>query len=1376
MNQLALKLTPIRKQNILSFGKRFFLFSTALAMLATPKILQAADITWNGNLSTGAGQAWRTGTNWVGAVVPTAADNATFDAGGSATIMTVDFGAAAGVQQVGSITVGSGRASNFSIRSLTTSSTNGTLLLNGVGGILLSNASTISLTFTNASTGTNLALGLAASGAFFCGGNAPVTSGTIQIYSTISESGGSRSITKTGGGQLYLRGTNTYTGTTTVQAGDLQVDDVGTIGIGTNTLFLSGGNLQSGASRSGTSAAQQPLANPIVITQDAYIQNRAGTASTRFLALSGTLSGSAGTLKIADPTTTPGNTFAVRFFNTNINFTRPMIVGDSGYDLASAFSVMETANTNGTQIFSGDISGVGSIRRLNPFTSGAIAGTTVFSGNNTYSGGTTITAGSMLANNTVGSALGSGAVSVTGLNSILGGNGSIVATTTVNTNATVSPGTNSISVANLNISDLTLGNGANYLWQIKSATGVGGTDWDLITCSSSWTDAASSGTAITIKVDSLGATPTGWNSGTARDWIIIQSATANSFDSSHFTVDITSFSGSISGGWNTYVSGGALHLTYTPGADLVINVPSGSQTQAAAGHPLITGGTNVVKVGNGEVIFDNAANSYSGLTRILAGTFSLDVDALNGSGALGANSSATLLGNTTGTSNATLNIRVSGVTDGHNVTVQSGSSGTKTIGTTITTGIATFSGDITLQASAALTAPVGGSAIFSGNVTGAGGLTLGGGGAITLAAVNSYSGTTTITGGTLNLNDKGLGTNTVTISAPVVLDNTGAASVTLNASPQNWNANFSFTGTTNLNLGSGPVTMSATRTVTANASTLTVGGAIAGSGGLVKLGAGTLALTAVTNSTYTGGTTNAAGTIALNGTATFGDGTGTLALSGGNILSTGTRSGLPVSNNVVMTADTTIYGNSTAAAPSSRILPFSGNWTINSGTLRVGNTGLSGNSFFLRLLAGNNVTTPVIVGDPGFDTPGAISVLEFYNDNTTPVQTVSGVISGSGQVWRGNLTSGAGGTTIFTGNSTYAGGTILDSGALGLGLDSTPTTGVVTSGPLGTGPFEIQNDPNIFVFAAGGARTIANAIVLNGVTNTVFSGTNALTFNGSVNVGTVGKTLTVSNTANVTFAGTMTNIASLTKAGPGKLIFTGDSSPRTNTTTVSAGTLLINNTTGSGTGSGDVTVNSGGTLGGTGAIDGAVTVNSGGTIAAGASIGTLTINSNLTLAGNVAVEVNRSVSPSNDVIVVTGVLTNAGTGTVTITNLGPALAVGNKFQIFNGAVANGNALTVTGGGVNWTNQLAVDGSIAVLSIVSSVNTNTFTLGAVVSGNNLNLSWPPDRLGWKVQTQTNTLSAGLNANWVTLPATATVTNYSLTINPANPAVFIRMTYP
>lgn len=1349
-----------------SHFSKSFLWALALASLTIQ--VEAADITWSGG-TIGGGQAWRSTANWSGGVVPTSADNAIFDSAGTATIITIDFGAAAGVQQVGSITVGSGRTSNLSIRSLATSSTNGTLLLNGVGGVLLSNNSAITLTFTNASTGTNLALGLGASGTIFCGGNAPVTSGTIQIYSTITEVGGQRSITKTGGGQLYLRGTNSYTGTTTVSQGDLQVDDVGTIGIGTNTLFLSGGNLQSGASRSGTSASAQPLANPIVITTDAYIQNRAGTATNRFFALSGTLSGSAGTLKIANPTTTPGNTFAVRLFNNSINFSRPMIVGEFGYDLNSAFTVMELANTNGTQTFSGDISGVGSIRRLNPFSASTPAGTTIFSGNNTYSGGTTISSGTMLANNTVGSGLGSGTVIVTNVG-ILGGNGSITASTIIMSGGTISPGSAGTNFGSLAVSDLNLTTNANYLWQVGAvpASGTAGVNWDVITCSSAWSDTATAAMPITIKVDSRGTTPTGWNPATAQTWTLISSGTANGFDVSHFSLDTTAFTASAPGIFALSVSGGSLQLTYTPASDIIINVASGSVDQGGTSptpYPILTGEVGVQKVGNGEVVFTNSANNYQGTTKIYAGTLSLATDANNGSGAFGTGTTAAQLGFTAGNSNATLNINTPGVTLGRAVQVLAGSTGIKTIGTTISSGTANFLGDFTLADSVTLTAAAGGSAIFSGNITGSGGLSLTGAGSITLGAPNSYSGPTTLSAASVNLNASAIGSNTLTIASATTLDNTSGSSVTLNNNPpQNWNANFTFTGSTNLNLGSGSVTINTSRALTVNGSTLTVGGSIAGPGGLTKLGAGTLAFTASTNSLYTGPTTNAAGTIAINGSATFGDGSSPLYLSGGNILSTGTRSGFPLTNNVVMSADTTLYGNSTATAPSSRILPFAGNWTTLAGTLRVGNTGSASNSFFMRMLAGSNMSGPIIVGDPAFDTPGAISVLQFYQDSNAPVQTVSSVISGSGQVWRGQLGVGAGGTTILSGNSTFSGGMIFNSGTLGIGLNSTPTSGTVTSGPLGIGTFEIQNDPAINIFASGGARTLANNVFLNGVTNVTFTGTNALTFNGGVNIGTVSKTITVNSTAPVTFSGAMTNVAALTKAGTGRLIITGDNSTRTNATAVSAGTLLVNNTSGSGTGAGVVNVNSGGTLGGTGLIGGTLTVNAGGTLAPGnLAIGTITITNGLNLAGNVAIEVNTSASPSNDIVAVTGVLTNFSGSTLTVANLGPALAVGNKFTIFTQPVLNGDALTVSGGGVTWSNRLAVDGSIVVIPTPVSSAPSFAAGGVSVSGGGVVSLTATGALGgtFKLWASTNLAATPVTNTW-TLLQSGTISSNPFTI--------------
>jgi hypothetical protein len=157
---------------------------------------------------------------------------------------------------------------------------------------------------------------------------------------------------------------------------------------------------------------------------------------------------------------------------------------------------------------------------------------------------------------------------------------------------------------------------------------------------------------------------------------------------------------------------------------------------------------------------------------------------------------------------------------------------------------------------------------------------------------------------------------------------------------------------------------------------------------------------------------------------------------------------------------------------------------------------------------------------------------------------------------------------------------------------------------------------------------------------------------------------------------------------------------------------------------GAVTVASGATLGGNGSVGGPVTVQPGGTIAAGASIGTLTINNNVTLSGNVVAEVNTAVSPSNDLVVVTGVLTNSGTGTVTLSNLGPALVAGNSFTLFSKPLANGGAMSVTttpalASGLVLSNRLSLDGSVLVVNTGPGTFTNSPAIGSLsLSGGNV----------------------------------------------------------
>ena len=82
----------------------------------------------------------------------------------------------------------------------------------------------------------------------------------------------------------------------------------------------------------------------------------------------------------------------------------------------------------------------------------------------------------------------------------------------------------------------------------------------------------------------------------------------------------------------------------------------------------------------------------------------------------------------------------------------------------------------------------------------------------------------------------------------------------------------------------------------------------------------------------------------------------------------------------------------------------------------------------------------------------------------------------------------------------------------------------------------------------------------------------------------------------------------------GRTIFTAANS-YSGATLIEAGTLLVNNASGSGTGYGAVTVGApSGVLGGSGILGGPVTVNSGGSIAAGSSPGVLTLQGGLDMS------------------------------------------------------------------------------------------------------------------------------------------------------------------
>ncbi len=152
---------------------------------------------------------------------------------------------------------------------------------------------------------------------------------------------------------------------------------------------------------------------------------------------------------------------------------------------------------------------------------------------------------------------------------------------------------------------------------------------------------------------------------------------------------------------------------------------------------------------------------------------------------------------------------------------------------------------------------------------------------------------------------------------------------------------------------------------------------------------------------------------------------------------------------------------------------------------------------------------------------------------------------------------------------------------------------------------------------------------------------------------------------------------------------------------------------------------------------------------------------------------NKSLSPaqSNDVVSVTGTLSGSGTGTLTVSNAGPAIVVGDKFKLFNKAVTGAGSMAVTGAGMNWQNNLAVDGSITALSVNTGPVTNPTNLTFSVVGTNFSFSWPSDHLGWFLQAKTNSL---LTTNgWADVAGSSATTNVLVPINKNFPMQFFRM---
>jgi hypothetical protein len=62
------------------------------------------------------------------------------------------------------------------------------------------------------------------------------------------------------------------------------------------------------------------------------------------------------------------------------------------------------------------------------------------------------------------------------------------------------------------------------------------------------------------------------------------------------------------------------------------------------------------------------------------------------------------------------------------------------------------------------------------------------------------------------------------------------------------------------------------------------------------------------------------------------------------------------------------------------------------------------------------------------------------------------------------------------------------------------------------------------------------------------------------------------------------------------------------------------------------------------------------------------------------------------------------------------------------------------------------------------------------GNQIQLNWPADHIGWHLQIQTNALATGLGTNWVDLPDSGLTNEFVVPFDASNGSVFLRLVYP
>jgi fibronectin-binding autotransporter adhesin len=464
-------------------------------------------------------------------------------------------------------------------------------------------------------------------------------------------------------------------------------------------------------------------------------------------------------------------------------------------------------------------------------------------------------------------------------------------------------------------------------------------------------------------------------------------------------------------------------------------------------------------------------------------------------------------------------------------------------------------------------------ATISAVIEGSYGFSKAGTGTLVLSGDNTYTGVTTHVPGNgiiIVAHNNALGSTADGSHTNITLSNGDSQYIGINNgvnTPENFTiSGSSTTGSTAIRGISGTATLSGTITL-AGTGQIRLGAGTGGSGTLIWAGTITQSTTSHglvfygNNTVSNAMTINGGGLTAVNGTVTLnavnGTGIGSAGTFGGNFT-------LGVTNALNTVGDFNFAGGGSR-------LNLNGNNQTIKGLTSAANTGWT-----VSNEANNATTSTLTVGNGGGDYSFGGRIINAHSGN--------GIVA--------LVKTGAGNQTL-TGINTFTGGTRIDDGTLTLGhaTDTLANGGAinVNGGTLALGA---NNDTVGAVTLTSGSITGSGG-TLTGSSYAVESGSVSAILGGS---------------------------GALTKSSAGTVTLTGANS-YSGGTTVSVGKLVVNNATGSGTGSGAVTVETGGALGGSGTIAGAVTVD--GALSPGNSTGLLSVGSlNLNANSSTTLEIN----------------------------------------------------------------------------------------------------------------------------------------------------------